>query len=77
MRTYRTGTIVVWESPRHRWGVAVERDGRFVAAPAAAGGPSDVGEDFIRNRDLGTGGRYAALTWTADDGSVRVSIGAL
>lgn len=77
MTAYRTGAIVVWEAPRHRWGVAIERDGRFVAAPTPAGGPSNVGEDFIRSRDLAAGGRYAALTWTASDGSVRVSVGAL
>ena len=76
MRAYRTGAIVAWEAPRHRWGVAVERAGRFVAAPTPAGGPSNVGEDFIRNRDMATGGRYAALAWTASDGSVRASIAA-
>jgi len=77
MRSYRSGAIVAWEAPRNRWGIALQRGGRFAAAPVPAGpGPSKMGEDFVRNRDL-TAGRYAALAWTAADATVRVSIGAL
>jgi hypothetical protein len=78
MRSYRSGAIVAWEAPRNRWGIALERGGRFAPAPVPAGpGPSGMGEDFVRNRDLTTAGRYAALAWTAADATVRVSIGAL
>ena len=76
MRAYRAGAIVVWEAPNNRWGLALERDGRFEAGPTPAGGPSAMGEDFIRSRDIATAGRYAALAWTAKDGSVRASIAA-
>ena len=76
LRPYRSGAIVAWEAPKHRWGVAVERNGRFASGPAPSGGPSAAGEDSIRSRDLATAGRYAALAWTASDGSVRVSLAA-
>lgn len=78
MRSYRSGAIVAWEAPRNRWGIALERGGRFASAPVPAGpGPSNMGEDFVRNRDLTAAGRYTALAWTAADATVRVSIGIL
>lgn len=71
---YRTGALAAWEAPHNRWGVAVERGGRFARVPAPPGGPSNVGEDFNFSRGMAASGRYAALTWTARDGSVRVSL---
>lgn len=77
VRPYRSGAIVAWQSG-DRWGVSIERDGRFRRAPAPVGpGPSGVGEDFHFNRDLATRARYAVLAWTARDASVRISIGRL
>jgi hypothetical protein len=73
---YRDGALAVWEAPSHRWGVAVERGGTFRPAPAPAGGPSNVGEDFLRNRSLATAGQFAAVVWTARDGGIRASIAA-
>ncbi|MGZ6652216.1 MAG: hypothetical protein ACXVHB_32925, partial [Solirubrobacteraceae bacterium] len=66
-----------WQAPNYRWGVAVERGGRFAAARAPSGGPSQIGEDFEYSRAMATGGRYVVLTWTAHDGSIRVSVGVL
>ncbi len=77
VRTYGTGAVAAWEAPGHRWGIAIERGGLFRPAPAPAGGPSNVGEDFNYSRDIATAARYVALTWTAIDGTVRVSIGVL
>lgn len=75
---YRGGAIAAWQASGYRWGVAVERRGRFAAAPAPrGGGPSQMGEDFLYSRTMATGGRYAALAWTAHDGSIRVSVGVL
>lgn len=75
---YRGGAIAAWQAPGHRWGVALERHGRFSPAPVPRGaGPSQMGEDFLYSRALATGGPYAALVWTAHDGSIRVSVGVL
>jgi hypothetical protein len=77
LRPYRSGAIVAWEAPKHRWGIAIERNGQFTRARTPGSGPSSAGESgLVYNRDLATAGRYAALIWTARDGSVDASIGA-
>jgi hypothetical protein len=76
VRPYGAGAIAAWRRPGDRWGVAVERNGTFTKVAAPAGrGPSKVGEDFVYSRGVATAGRYAALIWTAVDGTIRVSVG--
>jgi hypothetical protein len=71
VRPLGPGALAVWPAPHGKWGVAIERGGRFRAAPAPTGpGP---GEDFLDAYDLATSGRYAVLTWVSADGAVRVS----
>lgn len=69
---YRDGALVAWAVNKVRWGLAVERDGRFRPAAAPPGRPSDIGND---SRDLAVAGRYAGLAWIEPDGSVRASVG--
>lgn len=74
VRPLGPGAIGVWQAPRRRWGVAIERDGVFRPAPAPPGpGPSGLGEDFAYAYDLQAAGTHAVLAWVAADGSVRVS----
>ena len=68
---YGTGALAVWETRGNRWRVAVERDGRFRAAPAPVGGPGTATDA----PGLAVGGRFAGLAWIAPDGSVRASVG--
>jgi hypothetical protein len=78
VRRSRAGAIVAWEDDAYRWGVAIERDGRFSPVPAPEGrGPSVAGQGFDYNRDIATNGRYVVLCWTALDGSIRASVGRL
>jgi len=74
VRPLGPGAIAAWQRPGSRWGVAIERDGRFHRAPAPRGpGPAlHLGEDFNYAYDLATSGDYAVLAWVAADGSVRV-----
>ena len=60
---------------RSRWGVAIERDGRFRRVPAPRGpGPKlHLGEDFNFAYDLAAGGEHAVLAWVAADGSIRLA----
>jgi hypothetical protein len=74
VRPFGDGALAVWRNGRGRWGVAIERDGRFRTAPAPSGaGPSSTGEDFSYNNDLATNGAHAVLAWTARDGTIHVS----
>jgi len=72
VRAYRDGAIAAWA--HHGWAVAVERAGRFRPA-AVPRGPRPMGFDWHNCCDLSTAGRYAALTWTANDGTLRASLG--
>jgi hypothetical protein len=73
---YGRGAIVAWQASGSRWRVSIERGGVFRSAPAPAGrGPSRVGEDFNYNHDMAAAGRHVALVWTAQDGSIRASVG--
>lgn len=73
VRAYRDGAIVAWATGQHRWGVAVEHGGAFSPAAAPPGRPSPIGG--VPSRDLAVAGRYAGLTWTEPDGSIRASVG--
>jgi hypothetical protein len=74
VRPFGAGALAAWQRGGERWGVAIERAGRFRAAPAPPGrGPSGLGEDFHYNHDLATSGRFAVLAWTGRDGGIRVS----
>jgi hypothetical protein len=74
VRALRNGAIAAWETAGDRWRIAVERNGTFrPLSPPIGPGPTTSGEDFNYNRDLATAGRYAVLTWSATDGTVRVS----
>jgi hypothetical protein len=75
VRPLGSGAIAVWQAPHARWGVAIERDGRFRHAPAPRrpGPAMHLGEDFNYAYDLATSGNHAVLTWVAADGSIRVS----
>jgi hypothetical protein len=75
VRPLGAGAIAVWQGPGDKWGVAIERDGRFAAAPVPSGpGPErHLGEDFHYAYDLATNRGHAVLTWIAADGSIRVS----
>ncbi len=75
VRPLGPGAIAVWQAPGARWGVAVERDGRFkrVAGPSGAGPQMHLGEDFNYAYGFATNGGFAVLTWVAADGSIRVS----
>jgi hypothetical protein len=72
VRPLGSGAIAVWSAPRARWGVAIERNGRFRAA-AAPSGPGPAFRDAHYAYDLATSGNHAVLTWIAADGSVRIS----
>ncbi len=75
VRPLGSGAIAVWQEPGAKWGVALERRGRFASGPSPSGpGPEmGLGEDFHQAYDLATNGSYAVLTWISADGSVRVS----
>ena len=75
VRPLGSGAIAVWQEPGAKWGVAIERGGRFASAPAPTGpGPElHLGEDFHYAYDLATNGKYAVLTWISADGAIRVS----
>jgi hypothetical protein len=75
IRPLGPGAIAAWQAPGSRWGVAIERDGRFRHAPTPSGpGPAiHLGEDFNYAYDLATSGDHAVLAWIAADGSVRLS----
>jgi hypothetical protein len=74
VRPFATGALAAWQRSGNRWGIAIERAGRFRAAPMPAGrGPSTLGEDFNYNHDLATSSRYAVLAWTSADGAIRVA----
>jgi hypothetical protein len=75
VRRLGPGAIAAWQRPGSRWGVAIERDGRFHRAPAPRGpGPMmHLGEDFNYAYDLAGNGDYAVLAWVAADGSIRLS----
>ena len=75
VRPLGSGAIAVWQEPGDKWGVAIERGGRFASSPSPSGpGPDPgLGEDFHYAFDIATSGAYAVLTWISADGSVRVS----
>ena len=75
VRPLGPGAIAAWQLPGSRWGVAIERDGRFHRAPAPRGpGPAlHLGEDFNYNHDLAAAGDYAVMAWVAADGSIRLA----
>jgi hypothetical protein len=75
VRPLGPGAIAVWQEPGAKWGVAIERRGRFASAPGPGGpGPElHLGEDFHQAYDLATNGSFAVLTWISADGAVRVS----
>lgn len=72
VRPLGTGAIAVWQATKARWGIAIERDGRFQSA-AAPSGPGPAFRDAHGAYDLATSGNHAVLAWIAADGSVRIS----